>query len=459
MSSRRWSVILSSALLVAAGLIGLGLPGAPADASGKAASAPQASAGIHKIKHVIWIIQENHSFDNYFGTFPGALGPPPNTCLPVLPGAKECVKPFHMSEEDPPRDLHHEWRFAHAAYDHGRMDGFVWAHGSPFTMGYYDQRDIPNYWRYAHAFTLCDEFFSSLNGPSLPNHVYTVAAQSGGLIQNVATVKDVEDELDDPDGFSFKSIMDLLTKAHISWKYYIESRPVPKDVYKTYTEIGKRLNFPQPKEFTLWNPLPAFKNIRENPEKMANLVSQKQYFYDLTHGSLPQVSYLIPNNQDSEHPISPITDGMWYVTRLLNALMKSPYWKDSAVFLTWDDYGGFYDHVPPPEVDAFGLGPRVPMIVISPYAKHGYISDYRYEFSSVLKFIEERWNLPHLTARDDYTYDMTDCFDFDQEPNPSLVIPIPKRPPAKAGRQINLPYSIYPPSVPIPGYSPKVGPQ
>jgi phospholipase C len=116
---------------------------------------------------------------------------------------------------------------------------------------------------------------------------------------------------------------------------------------------------------------------------------------------------------------------MWYVTRIVNALMKSRDWESSAIFLTWDDYGGFYDHVPPPEIDAYGYGPRVPMIVISPYAKAGYVSHYDYDFTSVLKFIEVRWNLPHLTARDDRANAMLDCFDWDAPPRPADVIPVP----------------------------------
>ena len=117
--------------------------------------------GIDKIQHVVFILQENRSFDNYFGTFPGADGFPPSTCLPKLPGSSECVAPFHMPKGEPIWDLDHGWESEHAAYDNGRMDGFVWVHGTPYTMGYYDERDIPNYWEYARHFTLCDRFFSS----------------------------------------------------------------------------------------------------------------------------------------------------------------------------------------------------------------------------------------------------------------------------------------------------------
>jgi len=377
-------------------------------------------AGMEKIKHVIWIIQENRSFDNYFGTYPGADGIPAGTCLPKLPGSKACVKPFHLPPGAPYCDMKHSWEAAHAAYDNGRMDGFVWAEGSPYTAGYLDGHDIPNYWAYARHFTLCDRFFSSLMGPSFPNHVYTVAAQDGGITNNVVTVADLKKDLDDPDGFSFASMVTLFTKTHLSWKYYVETRPVPPGL-----KDRNYVRYPDPKHFSLWNPLLGFKAIRDNPSRMAHLVDLKEYFRDLQSGTLPQVSWIVPDLQDSEHIPATPEQGMWYVTKLINALMESQYWKDSAIFLTWDDYGGFYDHVEPPQVDAFGYGPRVPTIVISPYAKPNYISHYVYDFTSTLKFMELRWGLGHLTARDDRANDMLDCFDFDQSPNPKLTIPIP----------------------------------
>jgi phospholipase C len=388
-------------------------------------------AGFKKIKHLIWIIQENHSFDNYFGTFPGADGIPSGTCLPVLPGSSRCVKPFHITATNLPIcDLGHEWQVAHAAYDNGRMDGFVWAEGTNYTMGYYDQRDLPNYWAYARHYTLCDRYFSSFLGPSLQNHLYTVAAQDGGITAPMPhTLKQVERALDDPDGFSFASTVTLFNKTKLDWKYYNETKPLPPGVSR---DVGINDQFyPDPKRFWIWNPLPGFKAVRDNPADMARLVPLGQYFEDLKRGTLPQVAWIVPDTEDSEHPPEPIAQGMWYVTRLINALMQSRYWKDSAIVLTWDDYGGFYDHVEPPFVDAYGYGPRVPTIVISPYAKPGYISHETYDFTSVLKFIEERWGQTYLTARDHYALDLRDCFDFNQAPNPPLVIPIPAHVPER----------------------------
>ncbi len=411
------------------------------------APAPAAARGIDTIKHVIWIIQENRSFDNYFGTYPGADGIPPSTCLPKLPGAKECVSPFHMPPGQPLLDLEHDWQTAHAAYDHGTMDGFVWAEGTPYTMGYLNERDIPNYWQYARHYTLCDRFFSSIMTGSSPNHAYTVAAQSGGTINNVGTIQQLEDVRDDADGFSFASIVDLLGDGKVSWKYYVETQPIPPGQANTLS----RLAYPDPKVYTLWNPLPGFKSVRESAANMSHLVPLQEYFADLDHGTLPQVSWIIPNFQDSEHPPEPVAQGMWYVTRAVNALMQSPYWKDSVIFLTWDDYGGFYDHVPPPEVDAYGYGPRVPMLVISPRAKANYVSHYTYDFTSVLKFIEVRWGLSHLTSRDHRANDLLDCFDFNQAPTPPLLIPVPANVPSR----LVEPHITFPASVPLPQtYSP-----
>jgi phospholipase C len=171
---------------------------------------------MDKIQHVIFILQENRSFDNYFGTFPGADGFPPSTCIPKLPGSSDCVAPFHMPQGEPIWDLDHGWESEHAAYDNGRMDGFVWVHGTPYTMAYYDDRDIPNYWAYARRFTLCDQFFSSELSESLTNHLYSVAAQSAGLIEGVGSIEELEDVLDDSAGLTIASMVDLFSKKNIS---------------------------------------------------------------------------------------------------------------------------------------------------------------------------------------------------------------------------------------------------
>lgn len=400
--------------------------------------------GIDKIQHVIWIIQENHSFDNYFGTFPGANGIPPQTLLPRLPGGRPAVKPFHMPKGEPLVDLAHSWESAHACYDNGRMDGFVWAEGTPYTMGYYDSTDIPNYWAYAYHFTLCDRYFSSEMSGSSPNHVYTVAAQSREL-NNIGSLKYLEKRMDNDDGFDFGSIVKRFTGKGITWRYYVETQPLPPDAAEINASLSN-LAYPNPRTFTLWNPMPGFKAIRDNPKMMDHLVSENEFYKSLEDGTLPQVSWLIPDFQDSEHPPESIHQGMWYVTRLINAVMRSPYWKNSVIFLCWDDYGGFYDHVVPPEVDAYGYGPRVPMIVISPYAKLHYISHVTYDLTSVLKFIEDRWHLKNLTARDGRANGMLSCFDFNAAPAAPMIISVPNG----LRSRLDVVHYTYPPSVTLP---------
>jgi phospholipase C len=454
---RRNSLLKAPLLRIAGCWLALGFAGRAARASDLPGPQREAPPGIEKIHHIIWILQENHSFDNYFGTYPGADGIPPGTCLPVLPGSSDCVRPFHMPAGMPACDLSHDWQPAHAADDNGKMDGFVWAEGSSYTMGYLDGRDIPNYWQYARHYVLADRFFSSLAGPSLPNHVYTVAAQSGGLITNVCSsdheIEELKSITDDPDGFSFASMASELARSGISWKYYVETNAAPPKVSDPCHVFN-----PSPHQMGLWNPLPGFKGVRDSPDLMAHLVDLSEYSRDLEQGTLPAVSWIVPDFQDSEHPPAPVQQGMWYVTRLVNALMESRYWADSAIFLTWDDYGGFYDHVPPPTVDAYGYGPRVPLLIISPYAKPGAITHQAGDFTSMLRFIEERFDLPYLTARDHYAGDMSEAFDFNQAPIAPLVIPVPPH----LEEETAYERCTYPASVPLPGvvvhHSPQSGP-
>jgi phospholipase C len=364
---------------------------------GNAWAAPvQPSEPTNRIQHILFLIQENHSFDNYFGTYPGADGFPAGIKVPLRPGDPQAVAPFHFTFPMS-HDNDHSWDTAHAAYNGGKMNGFVSAERTLDTMGYYDGRDLPNYWAYARHFTLDDHFFSSLMGPSLPNHLYTVAAQSGGETRN--RIKPPKGEYD------FPTMAELLENAKVPWKYY----------------EGKS----NPHSFWLWNPLPGFKSFKENSSLMAHLVPNTDYFKDLRNGTLPSVSWIVPNIRESEHPPLNIQLGMWYTTDFINALMKSPYWKNTLLVVTWDDYGGFYDHVPPPNVDKYGYGFRVPAIVISPYAKAGYVDHTEYDFTSVLRTIENQFNLQPLTTRDSKANDLHKSLNLSQRPLPPFLITKP----------------------------------
>jgi phospholipase C len=376
-------------------------------ASQQSATTP---ASIDAIQHVIFIVKENHTFDNYFGTYPGADGATSGT---MSNGTAVALTPEPNAL---PHDLCHSWACALRAIDGGKMDGFN-IDGGTLAYTQFTQSDIPNYFAYAAHFVLADHMFSSLHGPSFPNHLYTIAAQSGGAI-NVPTSTGVWG-CDSPAGttvqvmasngavserfpcFDFATMADRLQAANISWRYYAAGKG----------DMGY-----------IWSAYDAINQIRNTSAWSQYVVPYTQFISDVSSGNLPAVSWLTPDYADSEHPPENVCQGENWTVEQINAVMQSPLWNSTAIFLTWDDYGGFYDHVAPPDLDVYGLGPRVPLLIISPYAKAGYISHTTYEFSSVLKFIEERFNLQPLTSRDQAASDMTDSFNFSQTPLPPLTL-------------------------------------
>jgi phospholipase C len=353
-----------------------------------------------KINHIIVIMMENHSFDNYFGTYPGANGLPNNVCLPISKGSNQCVHPYHFNSTTLSGDLCHDWNCAHIAYDKGKMDGFVYADkGSALSMGYFDYRQIPYYWDYASQFVLLDNYFSSLMGPTTPNRMYLLAGQSGGITSDVNLLPNRSAYT-----FYFKFIGDELNTKGITWKYYS--------------------GFPD--FFNGFNPLPAFSEFKTNASMWKHLAYDRQFFIDIAQGNLPHVAFVTPqSDQCSEHPPYDVTCGQNFVVRVVNAVMQSRYWNSSAIFVTWDEYGGFYDHVPPPQVDKFGYGFRVPLLIISPYARQGFIDHKVADHTSILKFIETIFSLPPLTQRDASASNLMEAFDFSQPPRPPLVLPGP----------------------------------
>ncbi len=376
-------------------------------------------AGIAKsegipIEHIVILYEENRTFDHYFGTYPGANGISMNIALPKTPGSNETVRPFHIPTTST-HDLDHSNRAAKIAYNNGKMDGFVYAEKSNLTMGYYDSRDIPYYWDYASKFVLMDNFFTSQMGPSLPNHLYLIAGQSGGLIENPGPCQSREicgEQSKNPYAlpsnlvFDFKNVMDELDNRGISWKYYTGDE-------ENYREAG------------YWNPLPAFASFKSNPSRLSNLAPNDRFLIDLANGNLAKVVWVIPEEDESDHPSADVKVGQGYMVSMINAIMRSEYWSSTAIFVTWDDYGGWYDHVPPPQIDAFGLGFRVPCLIISPYAKEGFIDHTQAEFSSILKFVEAVHGLPPLTQRDAMASNLFEAFDFSQPSRPPLILPGP----------------------------------
>ena len=329
------------------------------------------------ISKIVVVLQENHTFDNYFGTFPGADGTAGKSILlPVTPGAAPSVAPTH-SPTLTPADLNHNWPAAHSDYDGGRMDGFVYSEGSAGTMAYFDGTDLARYWSAARRYVLCDRYFTSVMSESAPNHLYLVAASSGGLRDDRV-----------PPTLPFPPIFAQLDARGISWKVY---------------------------GFTDW--YSRFEYVQGSPSARARLVAGSAFATDLARGDLPDVSWIIGAVGGDEHPPKNVQAGEASVADgVLNAVGASPYWPSAAIFVTWDDYGGFYDHVPPPAVDPMGYGFRVPCLVDTPFARGGAIDSTVHDHTSILKFIETRFGLSPLGSRDAAADDFSSAFDFAQPP-------------------------------------------
>jgi phospholipase C len=380
-----------------------------------------------RIQHIVFIIKENRSFDTYFGTFPGADG-----ARTGMISTGERI-PLRRGTDRMARDIGHDWEDARQAMHEGRMDRFDLVrdgnHRNDFlSMTQFVAADIPNYWSYAEHFVLADHMFSSLAGPSFPNHLYTVASQSAGAINNpnsfvwgcdadehttVEVLRPNNTVVRQPPCFDVPTMGDRLETAGVSWRYY-----APVKGERGY----------------IWNAFDAVRQIRFGPLWQQRIVPVEAFDIDASGGRLPGVSWLIPDFEVSEHPtvnafagttmnVSACVGENWTVQHI-NAIMRGPDWPTTAIILTWDDFGGFYDHVPPPAVDELGYGPRVPLLVISPYAKEGVVSHTVYEFASVLQLIENRFRLKALTARDVEANSLLDLFDFSQTPAPPLVRPL-----------------------------------
>jgi phospholipase C len=380
-------------------------------------------AGIHKIKHVVVIMQENRSFDSYFGTFPGADGIPMKAgkalvCNPD-PKTRVCVRPF-----DDPRDRNaggpHQHMDAVNDIDHGSMDGFVALERKALSlacrpdspevacavpsnridvMGYHDAREIPNYWAYAKTFVLQDHMFEPDTSWSLPMHLFMVSEWSAKCSRRHdphSCRSAIQSPAPPPGGrqnttghapdYPWTDLTYLLHKHHVSWRYYVFKGREPD--CENDAAIVCRPKKQSAKTPGIWNPLPWFDTVRSD-HQLRNITSISHFFRAARQGTLPAVSWLIPNDKVSDHPPSRVSAGQAYVTGLINAIMRGPSWKSTAIFLAWDDWGGFYDHVVPPVVDGQGYGLRVPAMLISPYARRGYIDHEILSFDAYAKFIED----------------------------------------------------------------------
>jgi phospholipase C len=461
------AIVAAAALWVALGL-------GPAAGRKVVATARAATGtGIHKIRHVVIIMQENRSFDSFFGTFPGADGIPmkdgvPTVCVPD-PYAHRCVKPYHTSED---RDAGgpHDHIDAIADIDGGKMDGFIkQAHSgrhlacvasvqapacslSPAdaasVMGYHDARELPNYWAWAKAFVLQDHMFESDTSWSLPAHLYLVSgwsarcAKKGDPKSCKAAIQAPGSPPGEPQNttgkvpdYAWTDITYLLHAHHVSWRYYVfnGTQPDCDDNAMFCKAVPQNAKTPG-----IWNPMPYFDTVRKD-HQLGDIEPLRDFLAAAKSGTLPAVSWITPTQKVSDHPPALISDGQTYVTGLIDRLMKSPDWDSTAIFLAWDDWGGFYDNVEPPIVDYQGYGLRVPGLLISPYAKKGYIDHQILSFDAYLKFIEDDFlggarldpktdgrpdPRPDVRENEKILGNLLSEFDFSQAPRKPVLLPL-----------------------------------
>ena len=426
-----WAASIPLACAMACGSSSSG-PGSPASDAG--AGDGQADGAVNyttPLRHVIVIVKENHTFDNYFGSFPGAEG---TTTCKTSTGNIACPRATDITT----RDLCHAHSCALTEWDNGQMDG--WDTGdventAHDTLDYaqYQEADIPNYWKYARTFTLGDHFFANVLGPSFPGHTFLLAAQAGWAYDNppqtaqhpywgcdqepTTVVPTLQNgtctEADVFPCFKIPSIPDVLPTG-VDWKFYGTAPGVMAEPFSLFDAVD---------------------SIRNGPSWTTNVVDTPQFDTDVKNGTLPAVTWLVNEDAFNEHPggTSVCRGENWTVQRI-NEVMNSDYWNDTAIFFTMDDFGGWYDHVAPPRqygCDAahpYGLGFRLPLLVISPYAKPGFVFQEQSEQASIPRFIEKAFGATKTlsdldpAAQDGAANDLMGAFDFTQTPLASLPL-------------------------------------
>jgi len=402
----------------------------------------------------------------------------PAVCVPDPP-TNVCLAPY-VNHADVNGGGPHSAPNASADIDGGKMDGFIAqaesgrrgcidqtnpacsSGNATDVMGYHTESDIPNYWTYARDFVLQDHMFEPNASWSLPAHLFLVSEWSAyctehdnpsSCVNDLQTLPAERPQArpatyggqagatrntkngTQPD-YAWTDLTYLLDKSHVSWGYYVVSGTEPdceNDAAMTCAPVRQNANTPG-----IWNPLPWFDTVQAD-HQLGNIQDVSNFYGAAKAGTLPAVSWVVPSNEVSEHPTNPVSFGQSYVTSLINAVMNGPNWSSSAIFLAWDDWGGFYDHVAPPSVDENGYGLRVPGLVISPYAKRGYIDHQALSFDAYDKFLEDDFlggqRLdPATDGRPDPRPDvrenaktlgnLADDFDFNQSPRPPEVLPV-----------------------------------
>jgi phospholipase C len=383
--------------------------------------------GANGIDHVVIAIQENRSFDNLFHGFPGA--DTASTGL-IHTGQRVTLQQVPLTVS---YDLRHHMSDFINAYDGGKMDGFDLEKrlGGPDLpeYGYVRPSDVQEYWDLAKRYTLGDHMFPSQIDASFSAHQYLIAGQTAGAVD---TPSAVPWGCDAPGGttvptvvtgrslgpgvfpcFDYQTLGDLLDRAGATWRYYAPALNAGNGDY------GGQI----------WVAYDAVRHIRYGPDWQSDNSSPETAFLtDVKNGHLANVTWIAPDFLNSDHPGVPSDTGPAWIASIANTIGASKFWNSTVLLVVWDDWGGWYDHVPPPQLDLHGLGIRVPLIVVSPFAKRGYVSHDQYEWGSVLGFVEQTFGLHALAASDSRADPLTDCFNFTQKARPYQAIRSRKSP-------------------------------
>lgn len=374
------------------------------------------------IKRVVYVMLENRSFNNLFGAFPGVRGTTVGADL-----GKE--KPLMRCPDWLPGDLPHDRVAAISSINAGAMDGFgLGIYGSTYAYTQFDPDQIPNYWLWAKEYALSDNFFASANGPSYPNHFFFVAGTSGGVIDNPENIgvrwledgskfkswgcdavgddvfvftKDDNGNLTKHDTcFAFETVGEQLTGIGVDWAYYAPTPGQAGYFWNAYNGVANVIHT------DLWH-----EHIRPVDDVVRHIEAD----------GLPPVTWIVPRFELSDHPPFSTGHAHNWITDIVNGIMRSDMWEHTAIFIAWDEWGGFYDPVAPPQLDHVGLGMRVPLLTISPYSRRGVIDTELGEFSAPLRFIADNWGLPYLTPRIENAHAFEHVFDFSAKPRPPVL--------------------------------------